>query len=248
MIMSQKFNATQLKYAMAALMVLDHIPHIPGLVPPIWTAIFHALTRCVGVWFAYMAVEGFVHTSNLKRYNLRLFGWAIFMAVGNALLNFLLAGKGLYIDNNIFLTLAVGVFLLSLAFPRGTMANLSPILRWIGVVLLLLAGAFLTEGGLVVLPFMLITHACRQKPALRNSLYLLLSLVLFLMNFNVYETWQMTLEMLLYNSDFLFITVLPFIYLYNGERGRNTAFNKYFFYVFYPAHLWLIALVGYLIR
>lgn len=246
--MSQKFNATQLKYAMAALMVLDHIPHIPGLVSPVWTAIFHALTRCVGVWFAYTAVEGFVHTRDLKRYNFRLFGWAIFMAVGNTLLNFLLAGKGLYIDNNIFLTLAVGVFLLSLAFPRGSVANLSPILRWLGVVLILLAGAFLTEGGLVILPFMLITYACRQKAVLRNSLYLLWALVLFSMSFTVYETWQMTLEMLLYNSDFLFISVLPFIYFYNGERGRNTAFNKYFFYVFYPAHLWLIGLIAYVVR
>lgn len=239
--MSQKYNATQLKYAMAALMVLDHIPHIPGLVSPLWTAIFHAVTRCVGVWFAYMAVEGFIHTSNLKRYNLRLLGWAILMAVGNALLNLLLAAKGLYIDNNIFLTLAVGVFLLSLAFPRGEMGNLSPMLRWAGVVLLLLGGAFLTEGGMVILPFMLITYACRQKPVLRNSLYLLWAVVLFFMSFTMYETWQMTLEMLLYNSDFLFITVLPLMYLYDGQRGRNTVFNKYFFYVFYPAHLWLIA-------
>ena len=52
----RKFNATQIKFFMAALMVLDHIPHIHGLVPPLWEGIFRALTRCVGVWFAYTAV------------------------------------------------------------------------------------------------------------------------------------------------------------------------------------------------
>ena len=52
----KKWNATQLKYLMAAVMVLDHIPHITGIVSPLWEGIFHALTRCVGVWFAYMAM------------------------------------------------------------------------------------------------------------------------------------------------------------------------------------------------
>lgn len=100
---------------------------------------------------------------------------------------------------------------------------------------------------MVILPFMLITYACRHRLALRNGLYLLLALALFFMAYTPYESWQMTLEMLLYNSDFFFITVLPFIALYNGQRGANTKWNKYFFYVFYPAHLWLIALLAYLI-
>ena len=45
----KKWNATQLKYLMAAIMVLDHIPHITGIVSPMWEGILHALTRCVGV-------------------------------------------------------------------------------------------------------------------------------------------------------------------------------------------------------
>lgn len=53
---------------------------------------------------------------------------------------------------------------------------------------------------------------------------------------------------MLYNSDWLFITVLPFISLYNGERGPVTKWSKYFFYVFYPAHLWSIALIAYLVQ
>ncbi|MDU6316439.1 MAG: TraX family protein, partial [Enterococcus faecalis] len=38
--------------------------------------------------------------------------------------------------------------------------------------------------------------------------------------------------------------VLPFISLYNGERGSKAPFFKYLFYGFYPLHLWLIALIA----
>jgi len=54
-----------------------------------------------------------------------------------------------------------------------------------------------------------------------------------------------TLSMLAFNSDFLFILVLPILHLYNGQRGTTGKFGKYFFYVFYPAHLWLLALAAY---
>lgn len=109
-----KWNAFELKLFMALLMVLDHLDHIPGLLPPELSALFHAVTRCVGVWFAYLAVEGFLHTRSRLRYNLRLFGWAAVMALGNQLYNLLAAGKGLTLSNNIFLTLALGVLMLNL--------------------------------------------------------------------------------------------------------------------------------------
>jgi len=65
----KKWNATQLKYLMASVMLLDHIPNITGIVSPIWEGIFHAMTRYVGVWFAFMSMEGFIHIRNLKNYS-----------------------------------------------------------------------------------------------------------------------------------------------------------------------------------
>lgn len=43
----KKFDAFQIKLFMAVLMVLDHLPHIHGLIPPMWIGIFHLVTRCV---------------------------------------------------------------------------------------------------------------------------------------------------------------------------------------------------------
>ncbi|MGT2846452.1 TraX family protein [Streptococcus massiliensis] len=238
----KKYNAYQLKLAMAALMVLDHIYIIPGLVSPSWEGIFHALTRCVGVYFAYMAVEGFIHTRNLKAYLLRLFSWGMFMAGGNALLNLLYQSRQIHLENNIFLTLAMGVLMLTFFYRFSSLSK-----GWylVAGVLTLLAGSFLTEGGIVILPFMLISYVCRERKILRNSLYLLLSAFLLIMSYTACPSWQETLEMLLYNSDFLFISVLLLLALYNGERGPKTSFSKYFFYVFYPAHLWLLATLAF---
>ena len=56
------FNAFQLKFFMAMLMVLDHLDHIPGFLPLWWMEIFHVITRCDAPFFAYMAIEGFIHT------------------------------------------------------------------------------------------------------------------------------------------------------------------------------------------
>ena len=240
----KKLNANQIKYLLAALMVLDHLPHVPGLVPPIWEAIFHAVTRCVAAGFAYLAVEGFLHSRNLRRYQVRLWGAAAIMAAGNWLLNSLLADRGVHISNNIFLTLALGVSVLALAFPRQSLTTQAKRLRWAGAGLLFLVGLLLTEGGMVVLPFILITYCYRQRQGLRNLLYLGLALILFALSYSTYDSWQETLTMLLYNSDWLFISVLPLLALYNGQRGKQSAFHRYFFYVFYPLHLWLLALVA----
>ena len=110
----KQYTAFQWKCFMAFLMVLDHLPYIPGLVPPTVTGIFHVLTRCVGVWFAYLAVEGFLHTKSRVRYMARLFVWAGIMALGNALYNTIGASRGLHLSNNIFLTLALGVLMLNI--------------------------------------------------------------------------------------------------------------------------------------
>ena len=242
----KKWNATQLKYLMAAVMVLDHIPHITGIVSPLWEGIFHAMTRCVGVWFAYMAMEGFIHTRNLKNYLIRLWSWALIMFAGNSLLNALFASKGVMVTNNIFFTLAIGVTMLWIGFPRKELDKKEKLWRRIGLAGLLIFGCLFTEGGITMLPFLLISYSCRNRKGLRNLLYAFLWAFLLVTSIQIYDTWHQTLEMMLFNSDWLFITVFPFTALYNGQRGKETSWSKYFFYIFYPAHLWIITVIAYL--
>ena len=247
--MLQSKNAFEIKRFMAVLMVLDHLDHIPGLLPPALAALFHALTRCVGAWFAYAAVEGFCHTRSRARYTLRLFLWAGIMAAGNLLYNGLAAPYGLHLSNNIFFTLALGVLCLDVWAGRA-MRPLSGRPLWerlarvAGAAGVTLLAAMTAEGGIVLLPLMLISYGCRHRIRLRNGLYLAFSLLLFCGALQIYPTLRETLLMLGFNSDFLFITVLPVIALYNGQRGPSGRLSQYFFYVFYPLHLWVIGFIA----
>lgn len=233
-----KFNGFQIKLFMMLLMVLDHIQYF---IPNDLASIFHVITRVVGVWFAYTAVQGFMYTSNLKKYILRLFSWAIFMMIGNTILNSIFASKGIMIVNNIFLTIAVGVLMIT-AIDKIN----NKVVKILAGILLFVFGALMTEGGMTMIPFMLITYLNYDNNKARNIWYVVLSVVLFSLSFNNYGDLKTTINMLAFNSDFMFIFVLPFIYMYNGEKGTNSKFGKYLFYIFYPAHLWIITTVYYI--
>ena len=43
------------------------------------------------------------------------------------------------------------------------------------------------------------------------------------------------------NDQWFMILSLPFILLYNGQRGRKM---KYFFYVYYPLHVYLLVILA----
>lgn len=240
-------NAYQLKLAMAGLMVLDHLKIIPDFIPDQLSLIFHIITRCVAVFFAYMLVEGFLHTRNVKAYLLRLYCAAGLMATGNAFINSLYQSKGIYISNNIFLTLAVGLTMLICLKEFKNNSRTRQVIQVVLAGLCLIVGAGFTEGGAVVLPFILITYLGRKIPFKRNLTYILLALLLLLSSYHPYETIEMTVQMMLFNADWLFILVLPILSLYNGQAGPRTACSRYFFYIFYPLHLWLLATIGFFI-
>lgn len=235
-------NANQLKFFMMGLMVLDHISFF---VSDTTSIIFHIITRCVGVFFAYMIVEGFFHTRNRTKYLSRLASAAAIMAAGNSLLNLWITEPAIRAHNNIFLTLTVGLLMLIVV----NWTKEVPVLAFklggaVVTAALLIGGAMLTEGGTVILPFILITYFTYKKVLLRDACYLLFSLLLLFTSFQWMGDWSNTLLMLGMNSDFAFISVIPFLHLYNGEKGKSTAFSKYAFYLFYPLHLWVIAIVS----
>ena len=230
-------NSFQIKLFMLLLMTLDHLG---VLLPYEWARIFHIVSRPVAVWFAFAAVESFVHTRSRRDYVMRLYGAAAVMSAGNVLLSILMQAKPeLAPDNNIFLTLAVGVSILWLLEEEWRRA-----LRWVLIAILGIFMVTACEGGLLLLGTMLVCWAFREKPGPRSGV---LAILFVLLSGTPVGNVSMSAIMLefLANSSVACVGVLPFLHLYNGRRGPDGPVAKWFFYLYYPAHIWLIAWAAY---
>ena len=229
-------NAFQLKLLMVFLMVLNHICYIEHLVPDRLALVFTIISRCVAPMFAYFAVEGIRKTRNLKKYCLRLAVLAGIVFVGNGILktvlgNFGLSGWRRPLENNVIFTLALGVITIALFQWGKVKQGIDGKCCYVLSALCFLMGFFMGEWGSVLLPFMFIESFFQDKKMIRFAGYLLIEVIAILLPF----------------SEPYWFLVFPFILLYNGERGPKTKFCQYFFYVFYPVHLWVIAIATFLV-
>lgn len=222
----------QFKILLAVFMLLDHITVFIGGEASLW---IHMTTRFVAVGFAYLAVEGLYYTRDIKKYLTRIYISAGVMALGNYFIGLLFKSKEIVVYNNIFLTLAAGLTAVSaLKYLNNT---------GLKILILALLSPFIliSEGGFLIIPFMILTYFLKEKPGKLYLSYLILSAVMF---FTEVAGGPMGFKYsVLLNSDFLFITVIPLLMIYNHRKGSGGEFFKYFFYLFYPLHLWMIAAI-----
>jgi hypothetical protein len=252
----KKWNVNQLKYFAAFFMALDSMYlAMPALFPE-W---FHLISRFVSPLFAFFVVEGFFHTGSRKKYLLRLWTAAALMQAGDYL-SFILLGKD-SITDNIFLALAIGFSLMCVMECAKNAEKGRKVAIYGAAFLIYLAGAafsvvpvtvgrysFGLEGGIQVLSVVAVFYLFygnRRKQIIAfliwNALFIALTGIPSPWD---YEDPGMWFSDLCFNSENLTFLFLPFLFLYNGEKGRKTAFNRYFFYVFYPAHLWFFHLIA----
>lgn len=254
--MNMKFelNRAQLKNIALVFMVLDNV----------WlrfsasfSSIAHLATRFVAPLFAWLMVDGFFHTKSRGHYCRRLWIAAILMQVGNVISFAIFKEKG--ITDNIFLTLALGfttIWIFDMAKTtkqhgkKIRLRALAIALTALGLALSIVlyiplpfGSAIMLEGGLQLIPFILFAyffHDSKWKQAVAILAYS------FLMFFTLYGGigGVQGFDMFCVNSDWMTFLVIPFMFLYNGNEGRKSSFGKWFFYIFYPSHLWIIAILS----
>ena len=202
----------------------------------------YAAGRAVGrisfILFAYLAVEGFLHTRSRKDYLLRLGVFAVLSEIP-----FDLAFSGKYYDpgsQNVFFTLFLGVFALTLwewaadrtALLRNIMAYGGLICccaaawmgktdyRYMGVLLIFVF--YQTRGGR--LPGRMLAAGC------------VMLLGTFSMNWIRYGGDYSTRYLFRFSLREMYgLFAFVLIALYNKEKGRQLP--KVFYYGFYPIHL-----------
>lgn len=252
------------------LMVLDHIYYFLtpiGLNIPIW---FTWLGRIVAPLFVYMTVEGYTYTKNKKRYLSRLYIAYVVMAVMNGIIPKMFPiQQELPIINSMFGSLFLVVLYLGFVdkIKMGIKdRNIKSIL--LGIVCLILPVVlnfvlmalffgenpniiaiklimtfiplpFFVEGGINYVIMAILFYLFRKNKYMQVIVYILTCIpYITSTGFNIHS-------MLYEHYQWMMVFSSVFILLYNGEKGPGF---KWLFYIFYPAHIYIIYILAWFIQ
>lgn len=201
-------------------MFLDHYHYIVG-----GSEILNVIGRIAFPIFAFTLNEGYVHTRSLKKYLLRLFIFAVSIQMPSILF-------GYDYPMNIFFTLFLG--LLSICIFNLKKMNVILKIILIGFILFF-SQKFKLDYGiygiLVIINFNIFRN--NKFKILMNFLVLNIYNVIFPKVFDLPDTQLFSL------------ISLVFIFMYNGEKGRSM---KYFFYLFYPIHFFILKVIKFILE
>ncbi|MEN8698461.1 conjugal transfer protein TraX [Bacillus infantis] len=248
------------------------VDHIGQFIPdtPEW---FRWIGRISAPLFIFCVVKGAIFTSNKKVYLRRLYIFSVVMAVINVTLNYIYDSTMIYITNNFFAPLFLIVLLIYLAEKRSIKIYvfflLWQILTTLSIFIIvefdlvhltsdnyvnylfwgsLLGNVFFIEGGIFFIIIGTFIYLARNKRVLLTIGYTFLCLISFMIPYKLgYYSMDFFYSILVPFWDFqwMMIAALPFMLLYNNEKGPGL---KYFFYVFYPLHILILYFIGMSLR
>lgn len=210
-------NSFQLKMIAILSMTIDHIGAV--FFPEV--LIFRYIGRLAFPIFAYFVAEGMYHTKDLKRYFIRLMGFALITEV---IFDMTFYGSLFYPGHqNILFTFSI-VVIAKMVIVKLKVKDYY-LYMLVVFVFMMMAQLLRTDYGAVGVLLVFIFHYYRDN---KRSQFGMAAVTLGV--FGVLETKLYIVALL----------AMPLIYMFNGERGLRL---KYLFYGFYPLHLAAIYLV-----
>ncbi|MDR1194075.1 MAG: conjugal transfer protein TraX [Peptococcaceae bacterium] len=238
-------TATALKTIAIVAMLIDHVAYVFLPETSVLCIIMRLIGRVTAPIMFYFVAEGYRKTRHFGRYATRL---GIFAAI--SYIPFVYCHSGAlpnaqnWAELNVIYTLFLGLLAL-----RARHEIKSPLIRWAvigGLILLSVPGDWSYYGILFILVFDHYYGDFRQQAFAYCLITLLMlsplftvlasSLIFHLYPFNV-EYYLPGLAQL---GMFIPIFLLKF---YGGQKGGGGQLAKWGFYVFYPAHLLVLALI-----
>jgi hypothetical protein len=213
--------------------------------------------RPVAAMFLFLCAEGFFYTRSRKRYMLTFLAGSLFMSAMNQILSAVMPVEHIALINNIFGTLFLAVWYMGMidriagGFREKRPAKilsaiggllLPPIVSLAALValqsenpiavrtLLFIPNLLFVEGGFALVFMGAAFYLLRKYRYAQAALVLAISVLAWYFSKGSASTdvqWLMA------------FAVIPII-LYNGKRGKAQKGGKYFFYIFYPAHIYLL--------
>ncbi len=224
-------DSFKLKLLACLFMFIDHAGFI--LFPKM--IILRLIGRMAFPLFAWFISEGYIHTRDFKKYILRLFIFAIALESPFILFSSYFQSTG--IDTlNIFFTLSLG--LLSIYAYDKAENNLSKVLF---PAIIALSAEFIKADygfyGVITILLFYIFNNNFFKTALYQIIFNLIYAAA-LISYNLINNTAIDSFVIL---QIYSVFSLLFIKLYNKKQGKKM---KYFFYIFYPAHIILLYLIS----
>lgn len=258
------FTTYQLKILAVITMTLDHIyNYLSGILPvPFWFGLFGRLAAPL---FVFCVAKGVYYTHDRVAYVRRLYIAMVLMGLGNWILNHFMTPYGVTIDNHVFSTLFyIAYFLTVLELLRDRkkerVISLMPAVLLILPFLLAALQHYLPEGWVrtltgVVVPspfdveggflWVLLGIGIFYTMARRSSLAVFYAVYCALF-FTAEASCGLNLKNLFTdNYQWFMIIALPFMLLYNEQKGGG---SKWFFYLYYPAHIYVLAALAVLLK
>lgn len=228
-------NGNQLKMIAIIAMTIDHLAWVlfPGFDTRWYVLLMHIIGRLTAPVMWFFIAEGYHYTHDVKKYMMRLFlfvfisHFAYDFAFGIPMIPFT---TGFINQTSVMWSLALAVVLIIIRENENISKGLKR-LSVIGIGLL----AFPSDWSIIaaMVPGSLLRHRGDLKKqavdiVMWTAIY---AIVYFFCLDKTYGIIQM----------FTFLAV-PFLKMYNGQKG-NWKGMKWFFYLYYPAHLLIIGIL-----
>ena len=224
-----------------ALMLCDHLwgTIVPG----------NDWLTCIGriafPIFAFMIVEGYFHTRNLKKYVLRLL---IFAILSELPFNLAIGSRWFYpIHQNVLWSFLLSIGLIHLNEKARAKGKL-----WLQIITLLTTTLFGALLGLITMLdyyhagvlTVLVFYFLRQRKwwSFLGQLICLWYINVEMLGGLGYELQLWGHNFFLSQQSFALLALIP-IWLYRGKQGPHNKFLQYTYYAFYPVHLLILGIL-----
>ncbi|UTO04938.1 conjugal transfer protein TraX [Moraxella sp. FZLJ2107] len=231
MIKANALTTYHLKLMMLVAMVIDHVAWAFVPTESFAGELMHIIGRMVAPMMAYFLAMGFAKSRDVMHYLGRLFGFAVMSQPVFMWFQYQIGTVDAISDvmwGNVLFTLTV-----SLAVLMVWRQNMASWAKWL-VVIALCFVAELAEYGAAMILWACIFDRLMAHKARMLAVFALSLPVAYLLIYGV----NATVGLGFMHLGWLF--VIPLILLHNGTKGRRLG-GRYFFYVFYPVHMAVIA-------
>lgn len=239
-------NSNALKFIAIFAMTLDHIAWavFPGYPTEALPVILHIIGRITCPIMCFFIAEGFYYTKDIKKYTARLFVFAVISHFA-----YIFASNS-FVDWKSFIPFYYGEILnqTSVMWPLAwglVMLRIEKSQKiknvWLKMLLVLLICivSFPSDWSCIASLCVLAIGSNRdnfKKQMIWMTGFVAIYSIVYLFSFDlVYGVIQMGV-----------VLSVPLLMMYNGKRGKNPKVNKimkWFFYVYYPLHLFIIGVI-----